>query len=70
MFADFLDSHMVVQINVGAFVIALLCLRGDRGRTADRWLFGLAAGVLLIVYYLWRMSQTLPQWRMDFPSLW
>jgi cellulose synthase (UDP-forming) len=70
MFADFLDSHMVVQINVGAFAIALLCLRGDRWRTADRWLFGLAAGALLLVYYLWRLSQTLPEWRMDFPSLW
>ena len=61
MFADFLDSQMLVQINAGAFLVALLCLRGDRHRAADRWLFGLAAAVLLVVYYVWRFTQTLPE---------
>lgn len=70
MFAFFLDNRMLLQINAGAFLVAMLCLRGDRHRAPDRWLFGAAAGVLLTVYYVWRFSQTLPEWRMDFPSVW
>ncbi|CAG9176840.1 hypothetical protein LMG23992_03350 [Cupriavidus laharis] len=70
MFAYFLENRMLVEINAGAFLIAVLCLRGDRHRAADRWMFGAAAAVLLIVYYVWRFSQTLPEWRLDFASLW
>lgn len=69
-FASFLDSSMLVQINAGALLVAVLCLRGNRQRAADRWLFGLAAAVLLIVYYIWRVTETLPEWRMEFPSIW
>lgn len=70
LFNDYLDSQMLVQINAGALLIAVLCLRADRRRGAERWLFGAAAAVLLMVYYLWRITQTLPPWRLDFPSLW
>ncbi len=70
MFADFLENRMLMEINAGAFLIAVLCLRGSRHRAADRWLFGIAAGVLLSCYYVWRYTQTLPDWRMDFPSVW
>ncbi|MGO4307857.1 glycosyltransferase [Cupriavidus sp. RAF12] len=70
MFAYFLENRMLVEINAGAFLIAVLCLRADRHRAADRWLFGAAAAVLLMIYYVWRFTQTLPEWRMDFPSIW
>jgi len=70
MFAYFLENRMLVEINAGAFIIALLCLRGDRSRALDRCLFGAAAAVLLVVYYVWRLTQTLPEFHMDFPSLW
>lgn len=70
MFADFLENRMLMEINAGAFLIAVLCLRGSRHRAADRWLFGIAAGVLLSCYYVWRCTQTLPDWRLDFPSVW
>lgn len=70
MFAEFLDGRMLVEINACALLIAVLCLRANRGHVAERWLFGAAAAVLLIVYYVWRVTQTLPDWHMDFPSIW
>ncbi|GAA4331498.1 glycosyltransferase [Pigmentiphaga soli] len=70
MFEFFLEGPTLVEINAGALFIAIMCLRGDRRRAADRWLFGAAAAVLLLVYYTWRWQVTLPEWRLDFPSVW
>jgi cellulose synthase (UDP-forming) len=70
MFDLFLDGSTLVEINVAALVLALVCLRADRRRAIDRWLCGAATATFLLIYYVWRWSYTLPDWRMDFPSLW
>ena len=70
MFDFFLDGNTVMQINLVVALIALMCLRADRHRAADRWLFGAITATLVMVYYIWRCNQTLPDWHADFPSLW
>ena len=70
MFDFFLDGNTVIEINLVVMVIAVMCLRADRHRASDRWLFGAITATLVMVYYIWRWKQTLPDWHGDFASLW
>lgn len=71
MFSFFLDYPILVAINGGVLVAVLgLGQLGSPQRRADRILFGAVTAVLLLAYLGWRASQTLPEFRMDFASLW
>ena len=70
MFDFFLNGSTVIEINVVVLVVAIMCLRADRQRATDRVLFGGITATIVLIYYIWRGNQTLPDWHMDFPSLW
>ncbi|MDF3838729.1 glycosyltransferase [Cupriavidus basilensis] len=70
MFEFFLDGRTLLVINAATLLLAWLCLRGDRARPTDRYVFGAITATLLLVYLAWRATQTLPDWHMTFPSLW
>jgi len=71
MFSFFLDYPILVVINAGVLVAVLaLGQLGSPERPADRVLFGAFTALLLLAYLGWRASQTLPDFRMDFASLW
>lgn len=71
MFDFFLANRSLLDINGGVLLVVLLLTRaGRRERAADRIVFGGVTVVLLLVYLAWRVTQTLPEPRMDFPSAW
>ncbi|KVQ88876.1 cellulose synthase [Burkholderia ubonensis] len=71
MFDFFLASRSLLVINGGVLLIVLVLTRlGKRERAVDRILFGGVAATLLLTYLYWRTTQTLPDPRMDFPSMW
>ncbi|AIO69675.1 glycosyltransferase [Burkholderia oklahomensis] len=71
MFDLFLENRSLLDINGGVLlVVLLLTLLGKRERAVDRILFGGVTVVLLVVYLIWRATETLPEPRMDFPSVW
>ncbi|CAN0627866.1 cellulose synthase (UDP-forming) [Burkholderia multivorans] len=71
MFDFFLESRSLLVINGGVLLVVLMLTRvGRRTRAADRILFGGITGTLLVVYLLWRATQTLPERHLDFPSAW
>ncbi|MGU7772773.1 glycosyltransferase [Burkholderia sp. MR1-5-21] len=71
MFDFFLASRSLLVINGGVLLIVCVLTRlGKRERAVDRILFGGVAATLLLTYMVWRVTQTLPDPRMDFPSVW
>ncbi|KJK14389.1 cellulose synthase [Burkholderiaceae bacterium 16] len=70
MFEFFLDGRTLLVINAATLLLAWLCMRGDRARKSDRCVFGAITATLLLVYLVWRWTQTLPEWQLTFPSLW
>lgn len=71
MFDLFLENRMLLLINAGVLLmVVMLTWMGHRQRAADRILFGGLTAMLLLVYLVWRAGQTLPEFRMDFPSMW
>jgi cellulose synthase (UDP-forming) len=71
MFDLFLENRHLLDINGGVLLIVLvLTLLGKRERMVDRILFGGITATLLLVYLVWRAGQTLPEFRMDFASVW
>lgn len=70
MFEFFLDGRTLLLINAATLLLAWVCMRADRARDTDRCVFGAITATLLLVYLVWRWTQTLPEWQMTFASLW
>ncbi|KWR90774.1 glycosyltransferase family 2 protein [Cupriavidus sp. IDO] len=71
MFALFLENQTLLVINGGVLLAVIMLSQLCRqDRTTDRMLFGGITAVLLLVYLIWRATQTLPEFHMDFASVW
>ena len=71
MFPTANDDGSILTIDIGILIGLLVMARLlDPLRTRDRILFGLTTATFLIIYALWRWSDTLPAFALSAQSLW
>jgi cellulose synthase (UDP-forming) len=71
MFPSAEDAGSILSIDLGLLIGLLVMARLlDPLRTRDRILFGVTTGGFLVIYALWRWTDTLPAFELSAQSLW